>query len=243
MIPITGSPRWSARRRCWVARVTLPGGAREPCPMPGIHRDDIEGAKRQALLVTRRAREVGVVAALDVQESESLLELNRILARHGLKPLDKLADAVPRCRPSGHVHMPRKFHKTSAAPPPSIDCVYEMALACLDQVATCSPRYSGIESFTSRHPGVYFVHALGLGMIKIGHTRRPITERLHQIQVGCPVPARLVAIAPLGFGSWGGEEYFHCRHPDQRLHGEWFRCDDFLLSDIRSVRKVWCGLE
>ncbi len=60
--PLTGSPRWSQRRKMWEARVTpVEGGPRHSVPMPGIAKDDRAGAAKLALRLARRARVVGVV--------------------------------------------------------------------------------------------------------------------------------------------------------------------------------------
>ncbi len=62
--PATGSPRWNARLGHWEARVTKPGNVKRepPIPMPGISREDIEGARRMAKLISDRVRGGGAVS-------------------------------------------------------------------------------------------------------------------------------------------------------------------------------------
>lgn len=73
--PLTGSPCWSAKRRCWIARVTMEDGRREPIPMPDVPPCSGAGpvgkwpcpgcteARRLAAVIARRVRELGAVTA------------------------------------------------------------------------------------------------------------------------------------------------------------------------------------
>ena len=60
--PLTGSPRWNARKRIWEARVTpVEGGARHVVPMPGIGEDEKGRAADMARKLAERARQTSAV--------------------------------------------------------------------------------------------------------------------------------------------------------------------------------------
>lgn len=70
--PQTGSPRWSATLKCWLARVALPDGTRKPIPMTTLTDPaDKAGARTMAALVARRVHELG---AVDVDSAETVNE-------------------------------------------------------------------------------------------------------------------------------------------------------------------------
>lgn len=62
MRPPTGSPRWSTRHGCWIARVSMPGKpGRDLVPIERVAREDVEGARRMAKIISDRMRNGGAV--------------------------------------------------------------------------------------------------------------------------------------------------------------------------------------
>lgn len=73
---------------------------------------------------------------------------------------------------------------------------------------------------------VYFVQAGEGGPIKIGFTGGNVSERIADIQTGCPFP--LIALGTIDGGE-AEERELHLRFRDKRLSGEWFTpCDELL---------------
>ena len=66
---------------------------------------------------------------------------------------------------------------------------------------------------------VYFIEAVGLGVVKIGFAR-DIGERLRKIAVGCPAPLRLLGTIR---GGPSTERHLHVALSAVHVHGEWFR--------------------
>lgn len=69
-----------------------------------------------------------------------------------------------------------------------------------------------------RGPSVYLIEAGGL--YKIGMTRRPVRDRLAELQAGSPVKLTLIAS---GAGGYPQEAALHLEFRECRQHGEWFR--------------------
>jgi hypothetical protein len=83
----------------------------------------------------------------------------------------------------------------------------------------------------SRHV-VYFVHALGYGLVKIG-TTGDIVGRFDSLERGSPVPLHLIGTLP-GCGEL--ERDFHLIAENRRHHGEWF------LFTVREVAELELSL-
>lgn len=66
---------------------------------------------------------------------------------------------------------------------------------------------------------IYFITARTVGLVKIGHARRP-QERFTSIKTHSPVPLSLERVCD---GSRAEEEQLHVRFAADRSHGEWFR--------------------
>lgn len=67
---------------------------------------------------------------------------------------------------------------------------------------------------------VYFIEAVGVGLVKIGFTDGDPTTRLKQLQTGSPHPLRLKGAVT---GDARQERAFHDRFKHLREGGEWFR--------------------
>jgi hypothetical protein len=72
---------------------------------------------------------------------------------------------------------------------------------------------------------IYFIEAVGAGLLKIGFTDRDPLERLRELQTGCPHTLRLLGTCP---GTQADERQFHELWATTRTTGEWFRIDDRL---------------
>jgi hypothetical protein len=84
---------------------------------------------------------------------------------------------------------------------------------------------------------IYFIQAGKAGPIKIGLTY-DVSLRLSILQIGSPLPLRLLAIQP---GKRDVEISLHERFSALRLHGEWFEPAEELLDYIRENAKVLTG--
>lgn len=89
---------------------------------------------------------------------------------------------------------------------------------------------------------IYFIQAEGVGHIKIGFTdSEDAMVRLGMLQVGSPVPLRLLGTIP---GTTTDEKDFHRRFASAKVHGEWFRPIAELLSLISPAEVKACeGVE
>jgi hypothetical protein len=67
---------------------------------------------------------------------------------------------------------------------------------------------------------VYFIACDRLGVVKIGFSRGDPRKRLSALQVGCPLPLRLVGAVE---ATPADEARFHESFATLRLVGEWFR--------------------
>lgn len=76
---------------------------------------------------------------------------------------------------------------------------------------------------------IYFIRAVGLDLIKIGYTGRPIAIRLQALR--CASPARLECVG-LMRGTLVDEKALHFRFAKARSHGEWFRAEPEVLAYI-----------
>ncbi len=83
-------------------------------------------------------------------------------------------------------------------------------------------------------PGrVYFVEAIGLGLVKIGFTRvSGMKRRLEHLRCYCPVPVVVIGGYP---GHMLNEREEHRRWSTDRVRGEWFRKSDALLDYLEGV--------
>jgi Meiotically up-regulated gene 113 len=82
-------------------------------------------------------------------------------------------------------------------------------------------------------PVVYFVQVGEDGPIKIGHTFRPIEERLRDLRNASPYRLRLLLMLP---GQRDDEQALHQRFAAARLEGEWFRPVPELLAFIEAQK-------
>lgn len=82
----------------------------------------------------------------------------------------------------------------------------------------------------SNFPCVYFLHAVGTDLVKVGWTR-DLLERIKKLKTGCPHPLSLLAIHP---GDRSLELAYHQNFEPYRQRGEWF----LFTSGIRK----WCLL-
>lgn len=73
---------------------------------------------------------------------------------------------------------------------------------------------------------VYMIQPVPGGLVKIGSTSRSVTDRLKHLQVGSPVPLRVIYIAT---GGWDLESRLHERFDAMRAHGEWFEFHDDMV--------------
>lgn len=66
---------------------------------------------------------------------------------------------------------------------------------------------------------VYFLEAIGTGLVKIGKTDQ-FDARVRTLQLISPVPLRLLKVIE---GYTDQEKFFHSLWAEHRSHGEWFR--------------------
>lgn len=74
-------------------------------------------------------------------------------------------------------------------------------------------------SATASTSHIYFIEAVGLGLIKIGYAN-DVSERMRKLRPGCPAPLKLLGRLPGGIRE---ERDLHRQLAKQRAHGEWFR--------------------
>lgn len=82
---------------------------------------------------------------------------------------------------------------------------------------------------------VYFIEAVGAGLVKIGFTDGDPTDRLKQLQTGCPHPLRLKGAVQ---GDARREKAYHAQFAHLREGGEWFRLTTELEVFIVAVQLV-----
>lgn len=78
---------------------------------------------------------------------------------------------------------------------------------------------------------VYFVHACGLGLVKIGLTSS-IGERMVNLTAGSPIALRLLGVVP---GNYEMEQDFHREASGRNHHSEWYV---FTLHEIAEIESV-----
>lgn len=79
---------------------------------------------------------------------------------------------------------------------------------------------------------IYFIQAVGINLVKIGRTKKPIAERLAALQISSPVHLELLATMP---GGKSVERSLHRQFAYARSHGEWFYPVRALLQYIDEV--------
>ncbi len=81
---------------------------------------------------------------------------------------------------------------------------------------------------------VYFVWAPDdpAGLVKIGFTRKSPEERIAALQIGCPLPLKLIIAIR---GSYEIESELHARFSRSRRHGEWFTPSEDLIQFVKDV--------
>lgn len=67
---------------------------------------------------------------------------------------------------------------------------------------------------------IYFAHAVGTDLVKIGFTAGDPAKRLKELQTGCPQRLELLAAID---GTEADEERWHKDFERDRAHGEWFK--------------------
>lgn len=72
---------------------------------------------------------------------------------------------------------------------------------------------------------IYFIEAVGAGLVKIGFTERDVQSRVRELQTGCPHHLRVMATVA---GDLPDEGEMHRQFAHLRAGGEWFRLDDEL---------------
>lgn len=94
--------------------------------------------------------------------------------------------------------------------------------ACTCEIGTLAPpQYGGVYAISGVH-----------GWVKIGRAKN-IASRMRDLQVGSPVPLRLLAVLSLDEDD---ERDLHRRWSHLRTSGEWFRLDAELLGAIAAAR-------
>lgn len=76
-----------------------------------------------------------------------------------------------------------------------------------------------VAQFRKDYAGTLYAVRAG-DFIKIGFTRRHISERMAKLQTGCPLPLQLIATGP---GGRFMEIRIHEILRGFRVHGEWFQ--------------------
>lgn len=85
---------------------------------------------------------------------------------------------------------------------------------------------------------IYFIEAVGAGLIKIGYTAGKAEDRLKQLQTGCPHKLRVLATFD-GYDQ-EDEQRIHRELDHLRDKGEWFRMDTAIILKIVDLK--WDGL-
>ena len=86
--------------------------------------------------------------------------------------------------------------------------------------------------------GVYCVEGVP-GWVKIGKAKN-IAKRMRDLQIGSPVPLRLVAVLSQNTAD---ESKLHHRWRHLRSSGEWFRLDNELAAFVREARAALAARE
>ncbi len=87
---------------------------------------------------------------------------------------------------------------------------------------------------------VYLIQPVDGGLAKIGVADNP-QERLHTIQLMCPVQLQLIDV--IRGGGHMLEHGLHTRFAEDRSHGEWFRPSDELFGLFLTFSRLDCALD
>ena len=82
---------------------------------------------------------------------------------------------------------------------------------------------------------VYFIQGLCGGAIKIGFSKNP-EVRLKELQTGYPDTLTILLMIP---GTEATERAIHRKFEASRLKGEWFRPDDYLIEEMKKLKKMY----
>lgn len=80
---------------------------------------------------------------------------------------------------------------------------------------------------------IYFIRPAMSSLVKIGHTRGSVTERLNSLQTGSPDRLILLGITD---GDKKTEQWLHWKFDVDRVKGEWFRMSPTLAKIIATCR-------
>jgi hypothetical protein len=80
---------------------------------------------------------------------------------------------------------------------------------------------------------VYFIEAVGLNLIKIGFTARPMRRRFGALCAASAAPLNVLGVMD---GHVGTERGLHKRFRHLWDHAEWFRADDGLRTILLRTR-------
>lgn len=69
--------------------------------------------------------------------------------------------------------------------------------------------------------GIYFIEAVGLGLVKIGKSKA-LRGRIQQLKARTPCELRVLKVLP---GRTAEEAHLHKLFAEHRVHGEWFRLE------------------
>lgn len=89
-----------------------------------------------------------------------------------------------------------------------------------------------IQLFRPAQSAVYFIGG-DEGAIKIGVSIAPL-ERLATMQMGCPIPLRILALVD---GGTALEREYHQRFAEAHSHGEWFHRSPEILAEIARLNE------
>ena len=90
-----------------------------------------------------------------------------------------------------------------------------------EEQATFLKGRSGCYKRCKGNPIIYFIEAIGLGLVKIGKTT-DLQRRFRGISSNCPVPIQVLKWVP---GYSDEEKTLHKRFKEYRRHGEWFELE------------------
>jgi len=83
---------------------------------------------------------------------------------------------------------------------------------------------------------IYFAHALGTALVKIGFTAGDPRKRLKELQTGCPHKLSLLAVIA---GDQNTEAAWHAEFAADRQQGEWFFLSPRLAVRTASAYLSW----
>lgn len=102
----------------------------------------------------------------------------------------------------------------------------------LDHFVCCPHGMDDVEP--PEHGGVYAIEGVP-GWVKIGKAKN-IAKRMRDLQVGSPVPLRLLAVLSDDASTEGA---FHARWRHLRASGEWFKAEPDLKAALVAARLTW----